>query len=880
MRSMSSYKKGGFTGRLSVGLKKFLNSYLVKFFLFFLISNIYMCPRMEAVCCPTINSKLDHEVIPEVQSIESKLDHWIGPLTESIHSKIDTINLSFDCCRTVISTLDQVVIPEVQSIESKLDHWVGPVTETIDSMVDVIDTKLNENTDACCTELKRLILTKGTIITNGTNTITADGVYTATANIQACITIDADNVIIDLCGFTLTCTSADAVIEILPGHNNIEIINGKLKGASDLTNDGILTGSACELVLIENIKTFSCDNGLNFAGTESDPIKDCKIIDCVFKACNRGAVLDYSCKMVFKNCQALNCVKAGFKLTGCQFNLFENCEALQTSSDEAEDVVGFSSKGGTGNLFKECVAEGTSKSVSELCRSAVGFLLTGSEIESKIIGCVANSTNVLTGSGSAYGILLEQVVTGTDLTDELISSYTHGDDVRSVDWSTSGTYLAIGGDNGTGGYEVRVLSFDGSSLSLIDSYTHSHRVTSVAWSPSGQYLAIGSFNVVGGYEVRVFQFNGSSLTTLSGANYDNGVNVYSVSWSPSGQYLAMAGDVAADNKAFRIFQFNGTTLSAPINHPGLAGSAFNSVDWSSCGRYLAIGAAGGSVAIFEFDGASITNPGGGGLVYYDHGAAVYSVNWSSCGTYLAMGGQKGTGDYEVRVLVFDASSSSLTEVANYASGSAITALSVSWSPREKYLSIGGNDGTGTYELRILEFDGSSLAEVTGYDHGDNVLGVDWEGSGQYLAMGGSPGTGGYEVRVFEVMYAPDNCLIENNRVCNTTSGSSSSVGVSGDGSLNLFARNVAYGNDTNFSSGITNVYTGDLPTYDTLDNISAPYTPVPSRCCQTVNSKIDVAVIPELLSIDSKLDVEVIPQLRSIESKLDVVVIPQVISIE
>ncbi|MFC1842674.1 right-handed parallel beta-helix repeat-containing protein [Candidatus Dependentiae bacterium] len=518
---MSWYQKNG------------LKIYLIKFFLFFLIGNLHICPQIKATCCQTADSKLDREVIGGLKTIESMLDCWIGPLTESINSKIDEIEEGIACCKTVRSTIDRAVVPELHSIESKLDQWIGPIADTVDSKVDVLDEVL---AGLCCFELQRLILTKGDFITNGSNIIVEDGIYTVTFNTQGCITIDADNVIIDLCSFTLSCYTADAVIEILPGHNNIEIINGKLEGKSDLTNDGILTGSACELVLIDNVKIFSCDNGLNFSGSSSNLIKDCRVKNSTCKACNKGVVLDYALKTVFENCQALNCVEAGFEQTNCQFNVFENCKALQTSNaDAAKGAVGFSSSAGTANLFTGCVAEGTAVTVSDANNDAIGFLLTGVEEETKIMHSIANSTSAsVATSAAAYGIRL------------------------------------------------------------------------------------------------------------------------------------------------------------------------------TCTK----------------------------------------------------------------------------------------------------------------------------------------------------------------------------CLIENNRICNTTSGSSNGVGVFGDGSINLIARNVAYQNDTNFSGGITNVHSGDLATYDTLDNISAPYTPVPDTCCQTVNSKLDVAVVPELVSIESKLDFAVIPELISIESKLDQVVIPQLSTIE
>jgi len=55
----------------------------------------------------------------------------------------------------------------------------------------------------------------------------------------------------------------------------------------------------------------------------------------------------------------------------------------------------------------------------------------------------------------------------------LIAGLIHGGTLTTSDWSPDGLYLAVGGGGGVDGNEVRVLSFDGSSLTLIDSFDHS-----------------------------------------------------------------------------------------------------------------------------------------------------------------------------------------------------------------------------------------------------------------------------------------------------------------------------------------------------------------------------------------------------------------------
>ncbi|MFC1842672.1 right-handed parallel beta-helix repeat-containing protein [Candidatus Dependentiae bacterium] len=639
------------------------------------------------------------------------------------------------------------------------------------------------------------------LILDGGDTITESGLYRLAENTNGCVVIDADNVLLDLVGATLFCDSAP-VIEIKPGHKNIEIANGKIQGAADMSNDGILTGSDCSLINIKSVKIFSCDNGLNFQGLSENMIKGCKIKDCEFEECNKGVLLSYAKKMVFENCHAFNCVKAGFEQTDCKFNIFDACSALETTNGAIDErAVGFSSGDGTGNLFRECIAEGTTKTESNFCRGAIGFLLTGSEAETKIIECVANSSTVLTGSGIAFGILIEPTLLGADLADELITSYTRGSgDIASVNWFPCGDYLAIGETDA--GDAARVLRFDGSLLSLIDTYTKAAPII-VSWSPCGQYLAIG-----GGAQISVFEFDGSSLSLLD--SYDHGAIIASVDWSPSGQYLAIGG-VEIGGVGGRVLRFDGSSLDLITNLSSDVGSVIFSVDWSPCGRYFAAGGVdgggGSAVAVLEFDGKNTS-----ALVQYSHGSGVvYSVDWSSCGKYVAMGGAGGTSGYEVRVLEFNASSPSLVPVADY-DHKGFRVNSVSWSPCSKYLSMGGVSAydpitTLTRNLRILEFDSSSLTAVAGYDHGAEVNSVDWARSGKYLAIGGgsTTGMGSTKVRIFEVMYAPENCLLKSNEVCNASGGGQQGIGICASGD-NLYIKNVGFANDVNFNEAVYNVF--------------------------------------------------------------------------
>ena len=91
-----------------------------------------------------------------------------------------------------------VTIGGCQGIHSHL-HIIDETVNEIDEKVDVIDETVN-NIDEKVDEINKKIdqLPKGDFIQDGANIIVQDGLYTLTKNIEACIEIDADKVIIDL----------------------------------------------------------------------------------------------------------------------------------------------------------------------------------------------------------------------------------------------------------------------------------------------------------------------------------------------------------------------------------------------------------------------------------------------------------------------------------------------------------------------------------------------------------------------------------------------------------------------------------------------------------------------------------------------------------
>jgi len=649
-------------------------------------------------------------------------------------------------------------------------------------------------------------------------TITEDGCYQLIDNTQACITIDADDVLIKLNGFTLF-----GSITILQGHNNIEIIDGKIK-YSNCNDHGILVEHDTKNIQILDVHIFDflSGAGIYFEGFPGLKIKDCQVKDCTICNCNKGIFGNYIKKCCFENCKVKNCFETGFELRNSNNNIFTKCHAIEIENDDPQkDAVGFYDYSGDTNVFNECIAQDVTK--IENGYQAAGFLITGTyETQTsgdKIINCLSNSIT-FSGDGFSFGILLEKSLLG------LIETATSTDPgfVFSVNWDPTGKYLATGGT----GEEIRIFEFRpteptlASRLVEIAHQDHPATVRSVNWDPTGKYLALGG---TGDNEIRVFEFRPTEPILADRlveiANQDDPSSVSSVNWDPTGKYLATGG---TGNNEIRVFEFRPTETILANRLVEIANqgnpATVSSLNWDPTGKYLATGGTGDNkIRVFEF---RPTEPILANrlveVARQDHPRTILSVNWDPTGKYLATGGE---GDNEIRVFEFIPTepilANRLVEVARQDHPDFI--IRVNWDPTGKYLATGGAEDN---EIRVFEFIptepvlANRLVEVAHEDHPETIGSVNWDPTGKYLATGGASGD---EIRVFLAFSLPENCIILHNEV-----GNGSGIGIEGDGiNSNLIAKNIGYNNPRNFTTGMFNIFSGGLNGIPGLmQNISVP----------------------------------------------------------
>lgn len=122
----------------------------------------------------------------------------------------------------------------------------------------------------------------------------------------------------------------------------------------------------------------------------------------------------------------------------------------------------------------------------------------------------------------------------------LNSSIAVGITVAGLDWSPTGTYIAVVGKLGSGN-SVRIYSHIGSTLSLVTG-VETKEANSASWDQTGNFLAVG-FEAIPLSRLKVYRFDkvAGTLTIAAEMPIPVSADNYSAQFSHSNNYLA-AGD--------------------------------------------------------------------------------------------------------------------------------------------------------------------------------------------------------------------------------------------------------------------------------------------------------------------------------------------------
>lgn len=764
------------------------------------------------------------------QPINPQPGENIWHLTAAIGTEIDNLAIAqTSCCVGTFTILNAVLGQEVTT-QSKIDVCCATLNSKIDSLADIV---VNDFAGTFTT-LEGASACAPTPI-YGVTTISVSGSYCLARNFFAssgdAIMISANDVFLDLNNKTISGVGANNGVHIMPGVSRVTIKNGQLYS---MAQNGLLIDSA----------------------------NQCSVTNCNFINSSIGLSLHSATDNIIQNSNAILNTYAGYSLVASANNIVRNCNAIDTFSSTG-NAYGFIAAAGHTNLFENCNAESTQITVTSSTNEVAGFLLTTSEVCSKIIDCKVDTTQTPTfGLSIPYGIKLGASLNGAV---SLIQSISPGVAVLSLDWSPNGQYLAAGV-----GANIHIYQLVGQALSFVTSVATVTGVQSVKWSPDGQYVAVGKIQLVGTPDnVQVYQFNGSTLTLLPGTVISRGAGIFSVDWSPDGQYLAIGGNNPADTFQVVVYTFNGTTLTTIPGARVAWGNPILSVDWSPNGSYLAIcGQDPTGVVIsqiFSFDGSTLI--GLPGTQYSNNTPQGDSYQWAPSGNYLVLGSTSvdvNTLEDVDNVTVLSFNGSSVTEVAStFFPPSFSQAWTADWSPDGQFIAIGATDIFGASTAKTYSFDPATnqINLISTLPITAMTRGIGWSPNGAYLATGSNLDnvTTGTGLRLFQTLSSgPLNCLLKNNIVNCTSGGSNAGVGISfpSFSTDNIALNNTSYHNDINLMNVSNN------PNDDTsmLITIGSKL----DACCQTFTT-MNTALLSTEFTTQSKLDL----CCATINSKID-----------
>ena len=391
----------------------------------------------------------------------------------------------------------------------------------------------------------------------------------------------------------------------------------------------------------------------------------------------------------------LDCVNAS--RASMQRALFEYC-ALSNVDFNGTDL--------SGAIFRHCDLSRTSLGKAKRHRTqllhASGYeqglsgvlvapLLDRSELKifpeiQIFIGCVDDVTAVAWSSdgsriatGSDDGVRVWDAVTG-----ENVLSLEHDHRVESVAWSSDDGRIATGFGDG-----VRV--WDAVTGKELLSLECGRGVESVVWSPDSSRIATGSFGAARVWDA----VTGKELLSL-----ERGHGVKSVAWSPDGSRIVTSSTF--DDARVWDDATEGNVLS--LEHDNLV----KSVSWSSDGRCI-VASSVGAAQVWD----AVT---GKELLSLERGHWVRLVAWSSDGGRIATGSDEG-------VRVWDAVTGKelLTLECDY-----VTA--VAWSPDSSRIA------TGSFGAARV-WDAVTGKELLTLECGHGVKSVAWSPDSSRIATG-------------------------------------------------------------------------------------------------------------------------------------------------
>ena len=259
----------------------------------------------------------------------------------------------------------------------------------------------------------------------------------------------------------------------------------------------------------------------------------------------------------------------------------------------------------------------------------------------------------------------------------------------------SAYYFVVGSMSAGPKKELSLHKLVGSTLSSIDSHDLDVEVRGVDWSVNGDYVAIGT-----NADTRIFSFSSELLNEETSLDLGSGEQVSpgALACDQTGSYYVVGIDHNSNSKV-QVYYFDGASISAK-DFVDTGADAVTAVDWSRTGSWIAVGTAGAAdqLRVYEYDSSSDTFTE---KTKISVGGKINSVHWNSDATALLVGKALDNSGTELRIYAFN-SSASLLAIDEQAEKTT-NINSVRWSHDDAYF-VYGDDAYNTtvYEYVIEE----------------------------------------------------------------------------------------------------------------------------------------------------------------------------------
>ena len=269
-----------------------------------------------------------------------------------------------------------------------------------------------------------------------------------------------------------------------------------------------------------------------------------------------------------------------------------------------------------------------------------------------------------------------------------------------VDWLNNDTLIAAGWDNTARIYSIR----DGDGSVFSNGKLGKKAVLAVDWHPSGDRVATGDYGNEHDPDhlVKIWSADGELLKVLRGHEKE----IRALAWNPDGSLLATGGE------SIRLWERNGESKTV-FEH---LGGPIWSLDWSPSGNQIVSGDNDGNLIIWDVSGKKVAS-------LHSHSSTLISSDFSAKESKVLLGFSNG----EIRLYDLQ------RYVASKYNAHTRAVNDIAWTSSGQYIGLVSNDSMGS----IWKLEGVHLSRIAMLSgHGSSIYSAVWSPDERYLATGG------------------------------------------------------------------------------------------------------------------------------------------------